>query len=115
MSWVVRCYYGSGDYEATASSFYTPPLKRGFEHVRQVGPMLRDELVSIMPQQEKFLLSYLRSNTPPHVLETLASCGWDARVYGLGERPRRRTHFVPSRSTNNDLSMILKPVARHLV
>lgn len=88
MSWAVRCYYGWRDYEAVASSFYTPPLRPGFDHVRQVGPMLREELACVVPQQQQFLLSYLRSNTPAHVLETLSGCGWDVRIYGLGERPR---------------------------
>jgi len=41
------------------------------------------------PAGRQFLLSYLRTNTPPHVLETLAASGWDVRVYGLGELPRR--------------------------
>ena len=87
MSWSIRCYYGRGDYEAVTSSFYTPPLKSGFENVRQVGPMLRDDLLEVVPRHENYLLSYLRANTPPRVLETLAECGWDVRIFGLGERP----------------------------
>ena len=87
MSWAVRWYYGWGDYTPVASSFYTPSLKRGFGHVRQVGPMLRSEIVSTVPSNDDFLLSYLRSNTPPEVVEVLANCGWRVRIYGLGERP----------------------------
>ncbi len=86
MSWAVRWYYGWHDYTPVASSFYSPPLKRGFEHVRQVGPMLRPEIVSTAPQTGEFLLSYLRSNTPPNVIESLAKCRFPVRVYGLGER-----------------------------
>ena len=87
MSWAVRWYYGWGDYTAVASSFYTPPLKRGFEHVRQVGPMLRPEIIAKEPSTNHFLLSYLRSNTPPEVINALANCGWPVRIYGLGEKP----------------------------
>lgn len=107
MSWSIRCYYGWGGYEAVASSFYTPPLKPGFEHVRQVGPMLRDDLLSVMPRQENFLLSYLRSNTPPRVLETLAQCGWPVRVYGMGERPslgQLSFHAIDERRFVDDLA-----------
>jgi uncharacterized protein (TIGR00661 family) len=107
MSWSVRCYYGRGGYEAVTSSFYTPPLKPGFEHVRQVGPMLREELVATVPHQENFLLSYLRPNTPPRVLETLAGCGWEVRVYGMGERPRQGRvsfHAIDERRFVNDLA-----------
>lgn len=107
MSWSIRCYYGSGDYEAVASSFYSPPLKPGFSHVRQVGPMLRDDLVAMAPQQGNFLLSYLRANTPPRVLETLAASGWEVRVYGLGERPRQGRvtfHAINERQFVGDLA-----------
>ena len=107
MSWSVRCYYGRGDYEAVTSSFYTPPIKSGFEHVRQVGPMLREELVATVPSQENFLLSYLRPNTPARVLETLAGCGWEVHVYGLGERPRQGRvsfHAIDERRFVNDLA-----------
>lgn len=87
MSWVIRGYYGFSGYTPVASSFYTPPLKRGFEHVQQVGPMLRAEILNATPRQGDFLLSYLRSNTPARVVELLGRCGWPVRVYGLGERP----------------------------
>ncbi len=107
MSWSIRCYYGRGDYEAVASSFYSPPLKPGFGHVSQVGPMLREDLVATVPQQGNFLLSYLRANTPPRVLETLSGSGWDVRVYGLGERPQQGRvtfHAINEQRFVNDLA-----------
>ncbi|HEY4259708.1 MAG TPA: glycosyltransferase family protein, partial [Schlesneria sp.] len=107
MSWSIRYYYGSGPYQAVTSSFYTPPLKAGFENVQQVGPMLREDLVATVPQQGDFLLSYLRMNTPPRVLETLAACDWDVRVYGLGELPRQGRitfHAIDEQRFVNDLA-----------
>ena len=107
MSWSIRAYYGRGDYDAVTSSFYTPPLKPGFEHVRQVGPMLRDDLAATVPRNEAFLLSYLRPTTPPRVLETLAACGFDVRIYGLGERPRAGRlsfHAIDERAFVHDLA-----------
>jgi uncharacterized protein (TIGR00661 family) len=87
MSWAVRWYYGWGDYTPVASSFYSPPLKHGFEKVRQIGPMLRADVVSRSPRTDDFLLSYLRSNTPSPIIDSLARCGRRVRIYGLGERP----------------------------
>ncbi len=107
MSWSIRAYYGRGDYEAVTSSFYTPPLKPGFEHVRQVGPMLRDDLAATVPRNEAYLLSYLRASTPPRVLETLSGCGFDVRIYGLGERPRAGRlsfHAIDERAFVEDLA-----------
>ena len=86
MSWAIRWYYGWGDYTPVASSFYTPPLKKGFEHVRQVGPMLRSEVVNTVPSTGDYLLSYLRQNTAPEIIKSLADCGWPVRIYGLGEQ-----------------------------
>lgn len=88
MGWGVRWYYG-GQTETIVSSFYAPPLKRGWRHVRQVGPLIRPEVAAATPITGKYLLSYLRSQTPDRVLETLASAGLPVKVYGLGERPER--------------------------
>jgi uncharacterized protein (TIGR00661 family) len=85
MSWVVR-WYSAGPTEIVASSFYTPPLKRGWEHVRQVGPMIRPEVAGSMPTTGNYILSYLRANTPDHVLQALSAVGCPVKVYGLGER-----------------------------
>jgi uncharacterized protein (TIGR00661 family) len=88
MSWVVRWYY-TGQTEIVASSFYTPPLKQGWEHVRQVGPMIRPEVANITPTEGPYVLSYLRANTPESTLQVLATAGCPVKVYGLGERPAR--------------------------
>lgn len=72
--------------DTVVSAFFRPPLKRGWEHVVQVGPLLRAEVAGAVPGNEGFVLSYLRRHTPFAVLETLADCGLPVRVYGLGER-----------------------------
>jgi len=107
MSWSVRAYYGRGKYAAVTSSFYTPPLKSGFEHVRQVGPMLRDDLAAMTPSNGGYLLSYLRPSTPACVLESLGTCGFDVRIYGLDERPRDGRlsfHAIDERAFVEDLA-----------
>lgn len=86
MGFAVR-WHVSGQTEAVASSFYSPPLKPGWEHVRQVGPLIRPEVAAARPTDGDYLLSYLRANTPESVLMLLADLGVPIKVYGLGERP----------------------------
>ena len=72
--------------DTVVSAFFRPPLRRGWEHVVQVGPLLRSEVRRTQPSDERFLLSYLRRNTPFSAVESLADCGMPVRVYGLGQR-----------------------------
>lgn len=69
------------------SAFYKPPLRRGYEDVNQVGPLLRPAVRSMQPTRSEYVLSYLRRSTPPDVVDMLASLNLPMRVYGLGERP----------------------------
>ena len=78
--------YVAGAADTVVSAFFRPPLRRGWEHVVQVGPLLRDEVVRAVPRDEGFVLSYLRRHTPFSAVEALADCGLPVRVYGLGER-----------------------------
>jgi len=72
--------------DTVVSAFFRPPLRRGWEHVVQVGPLLRHEITSATPRDDGFVLSYLRRHTPFSAVEAIASCGLAVRVYGLGER-----------------------------
>jgi len=72
--------------DTVVSAFFRPPLRRGWEHVVQVGPLLRREVVRAQPRDDGFIVSYLRRHTPFATLSTLADCGLPVRVYGLGER-----------------------------
>lgn len=72
--------------DTVVSAFFRPPLKRGWEHVVQVGPLLRGDVARAVPRDDGFVLSYLRRHTPFAALATLADCGLPVRVYGLGER-----------------------------
>lgn len=81
----VRAYCHWQD-ATVVSAFYRPPLKRGREHVIQVGPLLRREVRQARPERGEYVVSYLRKNTPRRVLEMLNECGRPVRVYGLGKR-----------------------------
>ncbi|MDA1200944.1 MAG: glycosyltransferase [Planctomycetota bacterium] len=72
--------------DTVVSAFFRPPLRRGWEHVVQVGPLLRREILTARPRDEGFVLSYLRRHTPFSAVESLADCGLPVRIYGLGER-----------------------------
>jgi uncharacterized protein (TIGR00661 family) len=72
--------------DTIVSAFFRPPLRRGWERVVQVGPLLRREILDAVPRDEGFLVSYLRRHTPFSAIESLADCGLPVRVYGLGQR-----------------------------
>jgi uncharacterized protein (TIGR00661 family) len=74
--------------DTVVSAFFRPPLRRGWEHVVQVGPLLRREIVQAVPRDEGFVLSYLRRHTPFAAVDALAACGLPVKVYGLGARER---------------------------
>ncbi|HUQ72396.1 MAG TPA: glycosyltransferase family protein [Planctomycetaceae bacterium] len=99
MCFAIR-WHVSGATEAVASSFYSPPLKPGWEHVRQVGPLIRPEVASARPTTGDYVLSYLRVNTPDHILTMLADLGLPIKIYGLGERPAQGSlSFLPIHET----------------
>lgn len=84
-SLAVRAYH-SGASATIVSSFFQAPLKRGYEGVKQIGPLLRPEIRRAQSSRGDYLLSYLRPSTPAHVLDMLLASGREVRVYGLGER-----------------------------
>lgn len=78
--------YVSDATDTVVSAFFRPPLRRGWEHVVQTGPLLRREVVRAEPRDEGFVLSYLRRHTPFEAMTALADCGMPVKVYGLGHR-----------------------------
>jgi len=85
MSYAVLMHVPSAE-DTVVSAFFRPPLRHGWEHVRQVGPLLRPEVTRVRASDAGFLLSYLRRNTPFSAIEALADCGLPVRIFGLGER-----------------------------
>lgn len=79
--------FGIRPQRTVVSAFYKPPLRRGYEDVIQVGPLLRPAVRAMQPLDGEHVLSYLRRSTPPQVIEMLASLGLPMRVYGCGGRP----------------------------
>ena len=86
MSQVVRAYY-SGQVETVVSSFYFPPLRSGYEQVKQIGVLLRPEILEASPTYGSHILAYLRRFASPALIRALQECGCEVRVYGLGARP----------------------------
>lgn len=72
--------------DTVISAFFRPPLKAGWEHVIQVGPLLRPEILAANATPGDYLVSYLRRHTPSSAVEALVGCGMPVRVYGLGAR-----------------------------
>jgi uncharacterized protein (TIGR00661 family) len=93
--------------DTIVSAFFRPPLRRGWEHVVQVGPLLRREITAAVPHDGGFLLSYLRRHTPFSAVESLADCGLPVKVYGLGSRERIGNvsfHAIDERQFVEDLA-----------
>jgi len=93
--------------DIVVSAFFRPPLRRGWEHVVQVGPLLRREIAAAVPREGDFLLSYLRRHTPFSAIAALADCGQPVKVYGLGERPplgNASFHAIDERRFVDDLA-----------
>ena len=78
--------YVSEPTDTVISAFFRPPLKRGWEHAVQVGPLVRREIREQTPTDQGFILSYLRRHTPFETIAALADCGRPVKVYGLGHR-----------------------------
>lgn len=72
--------------DTVVSAFFRPPLRAGWEHVVQTGPLLRREIRDASVEDRGFLVSTLRRHTPFATLAALADCGLPVRVYGLGAR-----------------------------
>jgi len=99
--------YVSEAADTVVSAFFRPPLRRGWEHVVQVGPLLRREVIQATPSDTGFVLSYLRRHTPFSAVEAITSCGLPVRIYGLGEREPIGTcsfHAIDERRFVDDLA-----------
>ena len=93
--------------DTVVSAFFRPPLRRGWEHVVQVGPLLRRDLLAATPHDGGYILSYLRRHTPFEAVSTLVDCGLPVKVYGLGQRERvgnATFHAVDERRFVEDLA-----------
>ncbi|MEW6336324.1 MAG: glycosyltransferase family protein [Acidobacteriota bacterium] len=89
MGLVVSGYY-RGQRETVVSSFHHLPLRRGVKGVRQIGTLLRPEVLNASARTGEHLVAYLRRSAPDSALAALNECGRDVHVYGLGERPAGR-------------------------
>lgn len=78
--------YVSEATDTVISAFFRPPLRRGWEHAVQVGPLVRSAILRQQPSDRGFILSYLRRHTPFETIATLSECGMPVKVYGLGHR-----------------------------
>lgn len=93
--------------DTVVSAFFRPPLRRGWEHVVQVGPLLRPEIVEVEPRPGDYVVSYLRRHTPFSAVDAIAACGLPVRVYGLGERESAGSvsfHAIDDRRFVHDLA-----------
>lgn len=85
MGMIVGAYY-TGQQETIVSSFYSPPLKPLYQHVTQIGVLLRPQILKACKERGKHLLAYIRKDAFPNVFDSFRRCGRPVKVYGLGKR-----------------------------
>ncbi len=95
--------YCSGQADTVVSSFFFPPLRRGGEHVTQVGVLLRPEVLTATPRAGTHLVAYFRRFASNKLLAALAASGRVVRVYGLGARPAAGRMTFPTVSESRFL------------
>ena len=78
--------FGIGQQKTVVSAFYRPPLRKGYQDVTQIGPLLRPNLRQLQPSTGDYLLSYLRKQTPERIVDLLTQLDTPIRIYGLGQR-----------------------------
>ncbi|MCA9241804.1 MAG: hypothetical protein KDA37_16455 [Planctomycetales bacterium] len=88
MSWSIWAF-GIRQQTTVVSAFYKPPLAPRWRDAVQVGPLLRPAVKLRQATNGAHVLSYLRRQTPPRVLDHLATLPAEVRVYGLGPQPAR--------------------------
>lgn len=109
MGFFVQFFYW-GQMVSIVSSFYFPPLKKSARHVKQIGVLLRREILKaakIRSKKTPFLIAYLRRNISDEVLEILENSPLPVKLYGLGERPSQgnlQFHAVDGEKFIQDLA-----------
>ena len=90
MAQVVRAYF-QGEARTIVSSFYFPPVRPRYKNVEQIGVLLRPEILEARRENRNHIVVYLRRFASSSVLDALADCGCEVRLYGLGDLPSRGT------------------------
>jgi len=86
MAKIIKLYYCKQE-ASIISSFYFPPLKKQVAGVTRIGVLLRPEILSAQIEKGDHIVAYLRRRTAPNILQALAECGHEVRIYGLGKQP----------------------------
>lgn len=86
MAAIVRAHH-TWQARTIVSGFFREPLKRGYEDVVQVGPLIRQNVWEQTPRIDDYTLSYLRPKSASRTLDKLLACDQPMKVYGLGELP----------------------------
>ncbi|MBM4090740.1 MAG: teichoic acid biosynthesis protein [Planctomycetes bacterium] len=89
-AWLIGLSVGlfcRGQQGTIVSSFFRPPRKRRWAAARQIGALLRPEVLRAEPVEGDHLLVYLRRFAEANVMQALRACGRRVRLYGQGTQP----------------------------
>jgi uncharacterized protein (TIGR00661 family) len=87
MRWVVATHC-PWPRQVAVTSFFHAPLRRGHQQTRLLGPIVREQVRRATLRSGDYLVSYIRPQTPPHVIRVLRNAPCEVRVYGAGQRGR---------------------------
>ncbi|MBN2040120.1 MAG: teichoic acid biosynthesis protein [Spirochaetes bacterium] len=80
----------TGQEDTIVSSFYFPPLKKGYKNIKQIGVLINKEITEITPEHGDYLTVYLRRFASRSLIKALSGCGYPVKVYGLGKLKNMR-------------------------
>lgn len=70
------------------SSFFFPKLLTRYRRVKQIGVLLRSEILSANPVIKDHLIAYFRREVTPQIIEELRALGVPVHIYGTGNLGR---------------------------
>lgn len=87
MAAFVRMFAPQGSSETVISSFFPYRMKPRYAFAKQVGVMMRRNILDASPEDHGHVVAYLRRPETIDLVPHLKKLGLRVRVYGLGERP----------------------------
>ena len=87
MAAFVKMFAPEGPSETVISSFFPYRMKPRYAFAKQVGVMMRRNILDARPEDDGHLVAYVRRAETIDLVPHLQRLGLPVRVYGLGEHP----------------------------
>ncbi|MEM9727793.1 MAG: glycosyltransferase family protein [Myxococcota bacterium] len=84
----IKAFCPPGPSETVISSFFPYRVRPRYAFAKQVGVMMRRQILEAQPEDRGHLVAYVRRAETIDIVPQLHALGRPARVYGLGQQPR---------------------------